>query len=192
MDKLKIVDKLREKADISYEEAKEALENSDWDILEAMLYLEGRGKVKKPDVSEFCTNDCRDGYSAQDGGAVIKVEEFKDNNNHRGSNDFHGIFELICKIIDTGNNIFLEVRRKGNFIFKLPLTVIAVLLFFTFGGTIPLMIIGLFFEIEFTIVSKRFDADLIAKVNKLFKQLSVGAIDIKDKIMEHIHINMQK
>ena len=51
MDKLKLIDKLREKTNISYEEAKAALENNNWDILDAILYLEESGKVEKPSVN---------------------------------------------------------------------------------------------------------------------------------------------
>ena len=40
MEKIEVVDKLRNKTNISYEEAKKALENNNWDILDAMLYLE--------------------------------------------------------------------------------------------------------------------------------------------------------
>ena len=45
MDQFEKVEKLRERADVSYEEAKEALENSNWDILDAMIYLEQNGKT---------------------------------------------------------------------------------------------------------------------------------------------------
>ena len=36
MDNFEKVEKLREHANVSYEEAKQALENSNWDILDAM------------------------------------------------------------------------------------------------------------------------------------------------------------
>ena len=45
---IKLIEKLKDKANISYEDAKEALENSDWDILDAMIYLEKKGKIKRP------------------------------------------------------------------------------------------------------------------------------------------------
>ena len=48
MEQLEKVEKLRERADVSYEEAKEALEACDWDLLDAMVWLEKRGKVKGP------------------------------------------------------------------------------------------------------------------------------------------------
>ena len=40
MDKLEKVEKLREKTGVSYEEAKNALEACDYDLLDAIIYLE--------------------------------------------------------------------------------------------------------------------------------------------------------
>ena len=47
MDNFEKVEKLREHANVTYEEAKEALENSNWDILDAMIYLEKNGKTRE-------------------------------------------------------------------------------------------------------------------------------------------------
>ena len=57
MDKLNLVEKLREKTGITYEEAKCVLEINNWDILDSILYLEEQGKVKRPSVSIFYTNE---------------------------------------------------------------------------------------------------------------------------------------
>ena len=40
MDELEKVERLRKKADVSYEEAKQALEECGWDLLDAMVLLE--------------------------------------------------------------------------------------------------------------------------------------------------------
>ena len=45
---LELIEKLRERADVSYEEAKAALEKYDGDIVEALIYLEQQNKMKKP------------------------------------------------------------------------------------------------------------------------------------------------
>ncbi len=45
---LDLIEKLRERADVSYEEAKAALEKFDGDIVEALIYLEQQNKMKKP------------------------------------------------------------------------------------------------------------------------------------------------
>ena len=100
MEKIKLIDKLREKANISYEEAKTVLENNNWDILDALLYLEESGMVEKPSVSIFYTNESR--YSGE-----IQVIRKNEENKYKTDNGFQGVFEAICKFIDTCNNIFL-------------------------------------------------------------------------------------
>lgn len=189
MDKIKLVDKLRNRTNISYEEARSTLENSNWDILDAMVYLENSGKVKKPSVSEFYTNDYKQSYineSYGNNGEVMKVDEAKGSNNSKGKNDFEGFFEAMCKAIDTCNNIFLEIRRRGRVLLRFPLTVLILLLFFAFWVIIPLMIVGLFFEIEYLVSTKRVNTDKIDKVNKVFNELSKGAKDIIKKITSYI------
>jgi translation elongation factor EF-Ts len=56
MERLEKVEKLRSKANVSYEEAKEALDACIDDILDAMVYLEKNGKVKKPNTDVYTTN----------------------------------------------------------------------------------------------------------------------------------------
>ena len=46
MDNFEKVEKLREKANVSFEEAKAALEESNWDLLDAMIVLEKQGKTE--------------------------------------------------------------------------------------------------------------------------------------------------
>ena len=183
MKKLELVDKLREKADISYEEAKVALEISNWDILDAMLYLEDKGIIKKPTVSIFYSNNKQYEYSNNE----EDEESFtKDNSkdNYSKKNDFYGVFEAICKAIDTCNNILIEIKKDNELLLKLPLTVVIVLLFFAFWILIPLIIIGLFFEIKFEVYSKNVDAD---KANKVIIRIEEVVYKIKEKLKKGIN-----
>ena len=45
MEHFEMVEKLRQKANISYVGAKNALEQNDWDLLDALVYLEGQNRV---------------------------------------------------------------------------------------------------------------------------------------------------
>ena len=182
MEKLKLIDKLKEKANISYEEAKNALENSNWDMLDAMLYLEEHGRVKKPSVIIFYTNESKESYTSQ--GEVANIREDKEGNNFKSKNNFEGIFEAICKAIDTLNNIFVEIKRSNRVLLKIPLTVLILLLFFAFWIVIPLIIVGLFFDVEFLVSSKKVNVD---KINKVFNEISKAVKDIKGKFTDHIH-----
>ena len=179
MEKLEFVDKLKDKTNISYEEAKIALENSNWDILEAMLYLEKHGKVNSPSVSIFYSNEYRESYTEHE--ETHNNDDNINNDNSKSKDNFEGIFEAICKVIDTGNNIFLQVKKSNRVLVKIPLTVVVVLLFFAFWVIIPLIIVALFFDIEISLSSKRFDTDKIDKVNEVFRYLLKVAQDIKKK-----------
>ena len=46
MEDFEKIEKLRERANVTYEEAKEALNAANGDLLDAMIYLERQGKVK--------------------------------------------------------------------------------------------------------------------------------------------------
>ena len=52
MDKFEMIEKLRERADISYEEAKEILDRAEGDLLEAFVLLEKEGKMRQPQGKE--------------------------------------------------------------------------------------------------------------------------------------------
>ncbi len=177
MENLKLIEKLKDKANISYEEAKEILENNNWDILEAIIYLEGTGKIKGPSISTFYTNENKDTFSNDYNIAIYNKKEEK--NKSRKFNDFNGIFEAVCNAIDTCNNIFLEIRKEGRVFLKLPMTVLILLLLFAFWIGIPLFIIGLFFNIEFSVSAKRVNTD---KANEVLKKISMGVKKIKEEI----------
>lgn len=59
MDNLEKVEKLREKTGVSYEEAKAALEATNYDVLDAIIYLEKNGKVKAPEVTSYTTEQAQ-------------------------------------------------------------------------------------------------------------------------------------
>ena len=163
MDKLKLIDKLREKANISYEEAKIVLENNNWNILDALLYLEESGKLEKPSVSIFYTNESR--YSGE-----IQIIKNNDEYKYKAQSGYQGIFEAICKFIDTCNNISLEIKKVEKVFLKIPLTVVAILLFFMFWIIIPLIIVGLFFDIEFYVYANSINTNGSFRACKRYKR----------------------
>ena len=55
MDYFEKVEKLVEKAGVSYEDAKQALDASDGDLLDAMILLERSGKTRGPKNSTYST-----------------------------------------------------------------------------------------------------------------------------------------
>ncbi|WP_297635032.1 ubiquitin [uncultured Clostridium sp.] len=175
MENLKLVEKLREKTDISYEEAKDALENNDWDILDAVLSLERQGKIKKPTIDIFYTNE----EIVRENLDLYKEENYKEGEK---KNNPTGFFEAICRGIDTLNNIFFEIKKENKVLLKVPLTVLLVLLFFGFWILVPAIIVGLFFDLEFSIEAKNIDKTKVNQTNEVFKKITKYVKIIKEKI----------
>ena len=180
MDKFKLVEKLKDKANINYEEAKNVLEKNNWDILDSIIYLEEIGRIEKPSVGVFYTNDSMN-YSKEQL-EVTSIVESKKNKEYKGN--FQGIFETVCRYIDDCNNIIIEIIRNNTVILKIPLTVVILLLLFTFWITIPLVIVGLFFDLEFYISAKKVNVD---KVNKISNEISKSIKELKEKIKKRFN-----
>ena len=176
----KLIDKLKNETNISYEEAKIALEKSNWDILDAFVYLEEKGKVQKPSVSIFYTNEYKENYKYSE---ITNNKDQENNyNNAKKDNAFEGIFVKVCKIIDTCNNIFFEIKKENKVFLRIPVTVIIVLLIFAFWIIIPLYIAGLFFDIEFSLSGKKVE---INKINHILKVISENIKKVKDRAHEN-------
>ena len=46
MDKIAMVEDIRRRANLNYEQAKALLEKADWDLLDALVILEKEGKIE--------------------------------------------------------------------------------------------------------------------------------------------------
>jgi len=53
---VELIDELRKRANVSYEDAKEALEKNNGDLVEALIYLEKQNKVKTECGSSFVSS----------------------------------------------------------------------------------------------------------------------------------------
>ena len=54
---LELVERLREKADVSYAQAKQALEYSQGNLLDALIYLEEQGAIPRPQQTYYSTQN---------------------------------------------------------------------------------------------------------------------------------------
>ena len=116
MDNFEKVEKLREHANVTYEEAKEALENSNWDILDAMIYLEKNGKTRESQRAEYSTKTERCVGEVIDDGKEERRSNFKDS--------MHRFAKWCSHILDMGNSNSFCVEKDDKEIFRIPITVL--------------------------------------------------------------------
>ena len=140
MTNFEMVELLRQKADITYEEAKTALELANWDLLDAMLVLEREGKVSGKGGS----------YSTRDEEVQDEVKEKKHNGGEGLRGTLRWLGKAMAKLIRIGNENFLVVARKGQELFALPMTVCVVLLMCSVGTVLFALAVGLFCGLRYS------------------------------------------
>ncbi len=175
---LEQVDKLREKANVSYDEAKAALEATNGDMLEALIHLEKQGKVAPPEGG---------GYYSSTGGKTHTKGTFKESsaNNYQGRDSLRDLvrrFGRFCAtLIHKGNINSIEVLKDGEVKTAFSITVLVVLAACFFWITIPLLVIGLFLGYRY-----RFQGPDLGKdsVNNAMDSAATAAETLKKTITE--------
>ena len=142
MDNMEKVEKIRELANVSFEEAKAALEENNWDLLEAMVGLERQGKTKSPEQIRFSTG-------ADEQRQYIPVTE-KYAGEKEGKTPHRGkVRSTIRKIIRFCKENSFHVTRGEEEIVKVPVMLLVLALLFFWELLMPAMIIALFFNIRY-------------------------------------------
>lgn len=134
MTNFEMVERLRMKANVSYEEAKAALEACNWDLLDAMVLLERQGKVRDQEEANYTT---REEPAAQ----APKGKDFKGVLGKLGKK-LVSLIDYLCR------NSF-EISRKGEVVIALPVLVVVLCLIFLFPFTLIALIAGLFFGLRY-------------------------------------------
>ena len=170
MEMMEKVERLREKANVTYEEAKAALEQTGGDLLDAMVLLERQGKVKEPAQSTFSTD-----YEEQTEYVKVrdKVEEQEKSAPSFGrtvGRVFRGFIRFIKK------TTFI-VTKGEEAVFTMPTIVFVLLLFFFWEILAPVMIIALFFGIRYSFEGEE-EAE---KANSILNKAGDFAQDVRSE-----------
>ena len=129
MDHYEMVENLRAKANVTYEEAKAALEASEWDMLDALVLLESEGKVNQS-IPEFTTK------AKEESRRTARSSEVK------GS--LSRLWAWIRKMFTLGNSNHFVINRKGNELVSMPITVMTLLMLLVWPFSLILLFVGLF------------------------------------------------
>ena len=152
---LEQVEKLREKANVSFEEAKRALEQTDGDLLEALILLEHEGKTAPVWGGSYSTNSQGAGYNRADNRAK----------HAEGCKNFFGaIGRFLTSVITVGGENYLDIYRNGQLVLSISVLAFVLLLLVGFWCILPLMLIGLFFKFSYQIRGKELGNDKVNEV----------------------------
>lgn len=125
MDKFDLLEKVVNTTGVSYEDAKNALENCDWDILEAVIYLEKEGKIEKKGA-DFNTE--------------APAEKTRVRGSAAGNNvDIRYYLRTTCAYIFHSKLVL--VNRDGNDNISVPLFLAVALILAAFWPTLVVLIL---------------------------------------------------
>jgi len=169
---LEMVERLREKTGVSFELAKEALENSGGDLLDGIIYLESMGHIPPPPSGGY--------YSGAEKAQEEQKSEPKAESACKTARDTLGQIGRAClRLLQIGNTNSIEVIKGGRYILSCPITVFVVLLILGFWVVVPLMVVGLFFGFRYRVVGKELGSDT---VNKVMDDVADKAEELKNNI----------
>lgn len=164
MDNNEMIEKLKEKAGLSYEDAYNVLESVNWNFLDAVAALEKEGIIKeKSDVI----------YSTR---REERIDDQKNDDNYDIS-----LFEKICKffvsILEKSVKNNLHLKKNNTEIVNIPVIIPVVFLCFT-----PLLVIALLICAFFCGCSFYFSGDDLGKekYNSVLEKIRLSSNDEKD------------
>lgn len=169
------VEKLRQYANISFEEAKVALEEADGDILEAIVKLEREDRIQPPKGGSYYYSSQEQDPQQGAGG------ENSPANHERGSSlaELVGrLFKGLGKLIKRGNENSFEIKNKDEKLMEFPVTILILLLVAAFWVTIPLLIIGLFFGLSYNLKGPDLGKE---NINKAMDNVADAAENLKNE-----------
>ena len=166
------VETLRAKANVSYDEAKAALEAVNGDLLDAVILLERQGKI--PQSGGF--------YSGEKTPEAAPTQT-NERTNRRTRETFGGLLSRLgrafSRLVHKGNTNSFEILRHDETKAEFPVTVLALLAIIAFPATVFFLILGMFLGFRY-----RFNGPDLGKstVNDPIDQVADAAEELKNNI----------
>lgn len=144
---LEQVERLREKADISYEEAKALLEQTDGDLLEALILLERQGRVERPGGGFYSTRPQGQEEGRPLSGPLGVGEYWRrtrtDTTKMNWRTRLREIWDTLVNVLRHSTENQFEVWRRGELMTSIPVLILIILVIVAFWISLPLLVVGL-------------------------------------------------
>ena len=180
MDKLEKAELIVEKTGVSFEDAKDALEANDYDVLDAIVWLERQGKTARQTASYNTAQE----YPVD---ATIEMSQAQSDYERATKSPqvgkaFSRLMEMLRvglkKCVDTS----FVVRRKDEQVLAMPVLVLVLLLIFpyTLPITLLLLVVGLFADFKY-----RFEGigSVTVDINEMVDKAGQGVENLKRDVM---------
>lgn len=163
------IEKLKEKTGVSEEDARAALEQSDWDLLDAVVLLERSGKT--------------DGETSRHSTKAESAETAESDSRSRFNRHASGFWEQAKHIIQIGNENSFVISHKEKQLISLPVTVL-VLLFLLFRlWLLAALAVGLFCGLRYSMHGEQLGKP---EVNDVMDKAANAAENVRETVEDSL------
>lgn len=178
---LEQVERLQEKAGVSYSLAKRALEFSGGNLLDALIYLEEKGYILRPEGGNLSTRASAPPPPDGEGEEPAQTQE----KGTGGHSPLEWIKRLGLGLVDNE----LELWRKGKLFASVPVLIPLVLLICFPWLVLPILIVALFFGVRYRFSGPDLERE---DLNGIMGSMADGAADVGRKVMDEISAQQKK
>jgi hypothetical protein len=175
MENLEKVELVREKCNVSYEEARDALEACDYDVLDAIVMLERASEKTARFVEAVPIEDEAEYESIPDPETGPAETEGK-------TSRFGAAWKRFCtrskELCNYGMETNFIAERNGEYVFELPLLLVIIGLLL-WGASLWLLVIGLFLGFRYRIEGR---GKVVDGVNDAMGKVADAADSVKQTV----------
>ncbi|MCR5216536.1 MAG: hypothetical protein K6C69_06325 [Lachnospiraceae bacterium] len=146
MDELEKVEKLRDRANVTYEEARDALKECNGDLLDAMVLLEHQGKTKNPGKKTSYKTITEEQLEAKYTDVTDKVREQVEKVDETFGKKLKKVLSKIGKFLMHNT---LVIEHKNKVVTEMPLWLVVLLVAFLWEVVIVAFVISLFCDVKY-------------------------------------------
>jgi len=189
---LEMVERLKEKADVSYAQAKQALEYSGGDLLDALIYLEEQGAIPREEGAYFSTRG--EAAASAPPPSVLepvpgergkkkkqkKAGPSESGTGRTGRGAVRGLFTTLRRWLIENE---LEIWRRDQPVTALPVLILILLILCAYYVAIPLLILGLFLGFRYRFSGPDLERE---DLNQMIGNVADTAADLGHKVMDEL------
>lgn len=183
---LEMVERLKEKANVSYAQAKEALEYSGGNLLDALIYLEEKGAIPREEGAYYSTRSETPPPPAEPLPVQLPAKGKKQKAPQAskparpGRGGVRRFFNALRRwLIDNE----LEIWRRDQPVTALPVLILVLLLCCAFWITILVLALGLFLGFRYRFSGPDLERE---SLNNMMDSVADTAADLGHKVMDEL------
>lgn len=175
MDRMEMVEKLRERANVTLEEARDVLEKNNWDMLDACVELEKAGKMNG---GAKASTENKDTAEYEEVSPTFTGKSYDDK---KEGKPVHRLREAIRSVIRVGIDNKFVVKRADEVMISIPVIVPVLCLICQFWISAIVLFVGLVFGLKYSFEGKELGTE---KINNTVEKATEAANDFVNNLKE--------